>query len=58
MEGAGERVPDPQAVADEHECLTVHLFERDEVFRLMKDGEIYQSLMLAPLWRYFCEYGN
>ena len=40
---------------DEHECLTVHLLDRDEVFRLMKDGGIFQSLMLAPLWRYFCE---
>jgi 8-oxo-dGTP pyrophosphatase MutT (NUDIX family) len=38
---------------DEHECLTVHLLDCDEVFRLMKDGEIFQSLMLAPLWRYF-----
>ena len=39
---------------DEHECLTVHLLDRDEVFRHMNDGSIVQSLMLAPLWRYFC----
>ena len=40
---------------DEHECLTVHLLDRDEVFRHMNDGSMVQSLMLAPLWRYFCE---
>lgn len=40
---------------DEHECLTVHLLDRDEVFRHMNDGSMVQSLMLAPLWRYFSE---
>jgi len=42
---------------DEHECLTVHLLDRAEVFRHMNDGSMAQSLMLAPLWRYFCETG-
>ncbi len=40
---------------DEHECLTVHLLDRGEVFKHMNDGSMVQSLMLAPLWRYFCE---
>ena len=42
---------------DEHECLTVHLLDRDEVRRLMDENRMFQSLMLAPLWRYFCETG-
>ena len=40
---------------DEHECLTVHLLDRDEVWALLKENKIYQSLMSAPLWRYFAE---
>ena len=40
---------------DEHECLTVHLLERDEVRQLMGENRMFQSLMLAPLWRYFSE---
>lgn len=40
---------------DEHECLTVHLLDRAEVRRLLDENEIFQSLMAAPLWRYFCE---
>ena len=40
---------------DEHECLTVHLLDRDYVRRLLDENAIFQSLMVAPLWRYFCE---
>ena len=40
---------------DEHECLTVHLLDRVEVWRLLDGNAIVQSLMAAPLWRYFCE---
>ena len=40
---------------DEHECLTVHLLDRDEVWALLKENKIYQSLMSAPLWPYFAE---
>ena len=40
---------------DEHECLTVHLLDRADVRRLLDENEIFQSLMAAPLWRYFCE---
>jgi len=43
---------------DENECLTVHLLERDVVYRLLKENEICQSLMAAPLWRYFAESGG
>ena len=49
----GEKVSEQHF--DEHECLTVHLLDRDEVFRHMNDGSMVQSLMLAPLWRYFSE---
>ena len=40
---------------DATEDLTVHLLTRDEVFSLMKNRQIIQALMLAPLWRYFAE---
>ena len=40
---------------DEHECLTVHLLDRADVWRLLDENAIVQSLMAAPLWRYFCE---
>lgn len=40
---------------DETEELTCHLFLPEEVFALLRNGEIYQALMAAPLWKYFCE---
>ena len=40
---------------DEHEYLSVHLLDRNEVFALLKENKIFQSLMAAPLWRYFAE---
>ena len=38
---------------DATELLTVHLFEKEEVFRLLVENRIFQSLMAAPLWYYF-----
>lgn len=37
------------------EDITVHLFSREEVLEMLKQGEIRQALMAAPLWRYFAE---
>ncbi len=38
---------------DEGENLSVHLLRREEVFGLLERGEIIQSLMAAPLWKFF-----
>lgn len=38
---------------DPTESLTVMLMSPDELLDLMKADEMKQSLMLAPLWRYF-----
>ncbi len=38
---------------DEGEALTVHLFDQEELFAMLQRGEILQSLMAAPLWKYF-----
>lgn len=38
---------------DPTESLTVMLMSPDELLELMKADEMKQSLMLAPLWRYF-----
>lgn len=40
---------------EQTEDITIHLFSADEVRQLLLDGEIKQSLMAAPLWRYFAE---
>lgn len=40
---------------DAGEDIEVRLFTRDEVFAMLRRGEIWQSLMAAPLWRYFAE---
>lgn len=40
---------------DETEELTYHLLLPEEVFALLRNGEIYQALMAAPLWKYFYE---
>ncbi len=40
---------------DAGEDLTVHLFQPHEVLQMLQRGEILQSLMAAPLWRYFYE---
>lgn len=38
---------------DETEELTVHLMSEIEVKSLLENGQIYQSLMVAPLYKYF-----
>lgn len=38
---------------DETEDVEVHILKREEVLDLMLNDEIKQSLMLAPLWKYF-----
>lgn len=38
---------------DPTESLSVMLMSADELLELMKADEMKQSLMLAPLWRYF-----
>jgi ADP-ribose pyrophosphatase len=40
---------------DDGEDITVHLMSAAEVKQLLDRGEILQSLMAAPLWRYFAE---
>lgn len=41
---------------EETEDITVHLLDVEEVKQLMLNNEIKQSLMLAPLWKYFALY--
>lgn len=43
---------------EETEDLTVHLFTADEVKALLMNDEVKQSLMAAPLWKYFALYGK
>ena len=38
---------------DNGEDIDVVLFSRDEVLKMLKRGEIWQSLMAAPLWKLF-----
>ena len=40
---------------EDSEDIRVHLFSREELMQLLQHGEIMQSLMVAPLWRYFAE---
>ena len=42
---------------EDSEDLTVHLFSLEEVKTLLCNGEIRQSLMAAPLWKYMAESG-
>lgn len=48
-----EKLAEPNLDATEE--LTVHLLGQAEVKRLLSEGGIVQSLMVAPLWRYFSE---
>lgn len=48
-----EKVTNPHL--DPTEELSVHMLEQDEVRRLVLSGQIIQSLMVAPLLRYFYE---
>ena len=40
---------------DRTEDIEVLLMSRDEVFALLSEGKIMQSLMAAPLWKHFYE---
>lgn len=41
---------------DETEELTFHLMSPSQIFAMLQRGDIMQSLMAAPLWRYFHEH--
>lgn len=38
---------------DRGEDVEVRFFTREEVYAMLRNGEIWQSLMAAPLWKYF-----
>lgn len=40
---------------DKGEDIHVRIFTRDEVLGMLRRGEVWQSLMAAPLWKYFAE---
>lgn len=42
---------------DRGEDIDVRLFTRGEVLDKLRKGEIWQSLMAAPLWKYFANTG-
>jgi len=48
-----------EKVAGQHldatEDIQVEIFSEEEVLGILKRGELWQSLMAAPLWRYFAE---
>ena len=50
---------DVERISEQHldatEDLRVHLMTRGEVLELLRTDRIRQSLMAAPLWRYFAE---
>jgi len=43
---------------EETEDLTVHLLDEEEVKALLLNDEVKQSLMAAPLWKYFALYSH
>lgn len=43
---------------DATEDIEVCLFARDEVLRMLENDELKQSLMAAPLWKYFCTHNR
>ncbi len=42
---------------EETEDLTVHLLSEEEIRSLLENDEVRQSLMAAPLWKYFATKG-
>lgn len=40
---------------DANEDIEVHVLEKDEVFKMLSNGDLLQALMAAPLWKYFYE---
>ena len=49
-----------EKISDQHlddtEDLSVHLLSREEVWQLLENNEIIQSLMVAPLMKYFIKH--
>lgn len=45
-----EKIKDQEL--EETEILSVHLFTKEEVVKLLEENKIVQALMLAPLWKY------
>lgn len=43
------------AITKEGMFVFVRLFSREEVMEMLEKGEIWQSLMAAPLWKYFAK---
>ena len=41
---------------DRGEDIEVKILTREEVFEMLQKGEVWQSLMAAPLWKYFSSY--
>ena len=37
------------------EDIEIRLFSKEEVMEMLEKGEIWQSLMAAPLWKYFAK---
>ncbi len=48
-----EKVSEPHL--DSTEELEVHLLSREKVWELLKTNQFIQSLMVAPLWKFFSE---
>ena len=40
---------------DNGEDIKVRIFSREEVLKMLRQGEVWQSLMAAPLWKHFAE---
>ena len=40
---------------DKGEYIKVRIFNRNEVLNMLRQGEVWQSLMAAQLWKYFAE---
>lgn len=38
---------------DETEDIKVYFMSAEEVFDMLQNGEFYQAMMIAPLWKYF-----
>lgn len=43
---------------DRNEDISVMFLERQELFRLLQEGQIHQAMMQAPLWKYFYSLKN
>ena len=49
----GVEIKDKEQHLEPTEDIAGHLVTRDELYRLLSDGEIKQAMMAAPLWKYF-----